>query len=192
MIIGPEPISRIDPYTNKLYFRGLDATELAKKSDYESVLYLLIHGQKPTDSQRTRLIRRMTQLRDLYTEDIQSLDILIDRISELREGHSLNLHDTLLTYVTICPFVVAAQYTKSQSQKMKEPNKKLGYTANFLWMTKGTAHEDRSHDVCRIHVALRRWFAINHSALDHCRGFPTRDKFLWFSVHLGPENVSRR
>jgi len=137
-----EPISSIDPATNKLYFRGLDATELARTTDYESVLYLLIHGELPTDSQRIRLVRRMTQLRDLYTENIHSLEILVDRISEFREGHSLDLHDTLLAYVTLCPFAVTAQYVNSQGREMVEPDKKLGHAANFLWMITGVEHEN--------------------------------------------------
>lgn len=137
-----EPISRIDPYTNKVYFRGLDVPELAQTTDYESVLFLLIHGELPTSSQRTRLIRRMTQLRDLYSKDIQSLDTLIDKLSEFRDGHRLNLHDTLLTYVTLCPFVVAAQAIQSQKQEMMEPDKKFGHAANFLWMVTGIAQEE--------------------------------------------------
>jgi citrate synthase len=147
-----EPISRIDPTVNKLYFRGLDATELAQTSDYESVLYLLIHGELPNDSQRVRLIRRMIKLRDLYSNDIITLERLLDRLSDLRELHRLDLHDTLLTYVTLCPFVIAAQYAQNQNLEFREPDKKLGHAANFLWMIKGTPQLER--DVYDFQTAL--------------------------------------
>lgn len=84
----------------------------------------------------------MTQLRNLNVGGIESLDLLIDRISELREKHRLDLHDTLLAYVTLCPFVVAAQYVKSQFHEREEADRKLDHVANFLWMTKGVIYEE--------------------------------------------------
>jgi citrate synthase len=132
-----EPISRIDPSTNQLYFRGINAIDLARTADFESVLFLLVNGDLPTNSQRKKLIHRMNQLRKLYTDDIQSLNALIYRLASLRKEHNLNLHDTLLTFVTLCPFVVAKQITKAQNLEMEKQDDNLNHSTNFLWMVMG-------------------------------------------------------
>ena len=134
-----EPICRIDPSTNQLYFRGINAIDLARTTDYESVLLLLVHGDFPTNSQRKKLSHRMNQLRDLYTMDILSFETLIDKLPGFRKEHDLNLHDTLLAFVTLCPFVVANQLSKSQSIEMVLPDNKLGHVSNFLRMVRGVS-----------------------------------------------------
>lgn len=132
-----EPISRIDPKSNQLYFRGINAIDLSRSLDYEAVLFLLVNGNTPTQSQRDTLAQKMYQLRKLYTKEIESLDSLIDRLAEYREKLNLNLHDTLLAFVTMSTLVIANRFTKSQSQEMREFNPELGHVAYFLWMTKG-------------------------------------------------------
>ncbi|MGY5865299.1 MAG: citrate/2-methylcitrate synthase [Candidatus Thorarchaeota archaeon] len=137
-----EPISKIDPQTSQLYFRGINAVELAKTTDYESVLFLLVSGNLPTNSQRKKLIRRMNQFRELYSKNILSLELLIDRLSGIREEHSLNLHDVLLAYVSLCPMVVAHQFAQSQNIETETPDEKLSHAANFLGMVRGITQMD--------------------------------------------------
>ena len=132
-----EPISRIDQTTNQLFFRGINAVDLARTTDYESVLFLLVNGDLPTNSQKKKLIHQMNKFRELYTEDILTLELLIDRLSGFRREHNLNLHDTLLTYVSLSPTVVANQFAQSQNMDVKKTDKKLGHAENFLWMIRG-------------------------------------------------------
>ncbi|MFX1603620.1 MAG: citrate/2-methylcitrate synthase, partial [Promethearchaeota archaeon] len=40
-----EPISHIDPDQGILFFRGMNATELAETSRFEDVTFLLLHGR---------------------------------------------------------------------------------------------------------------------------------------------------
>ena len=132
-----EPISRIDPTTNQLFFRGHNATDLAKSSDYESVLHLLVTGSMPTAEQRHNLVTRMIELRGLYNENFHSLDTLVKNLDTLRIENNLNLYDILLTFVTLCPLVVANQFAKSQGRDAEEAHDDLGLAANFLWMVRG-------------------------------------------------------
>ncbi|MHA2077357.1 MAG: citrate/2-methylcitrate synthase [Candidatus Thorarchaeota archaeon] len=132
-----DPISRIDPKTNQLYFREINAVQLAQTTDYESVLYLLVNGTLPTNGQRKKLIHRMIKLRDLYTEDILTLEILISKLPQFREDHGLSKHDTLLSFVTLCPMVIASQTARSLKQEMVEHDSELDHVANFLWMIRG-------------------------------------------------------
>jgi citrate synthase len=132
-----EPISRIDPSINQLFFRGINAAELACTSDFESVLYLLVHGALPNASQHDELIKRIVRLRDLYREDFHSLEILVTNLDAISEDYGLNLYDTLLTFVALCPIVIANQFTKFKGGQAEAPNKDLGHAANFLWMVHG-------------------------------------------------------
>ncbi|MHA2080961.1 MAG: citrate/2-methylcitrate synthase, partial [Candidatus Thorarchaeota archaeon] len=100
-----EPISRIDSSINQLFFRGVNVTYLARTSDFESVLYLLVNGALPNANQRDDLAHRMMELRGLYKEDFQSLDELVQNLDRMKSEYELSLFDTLLTFVTLCPLV---------------------------------------------------------------------------------------
>lgn len=132
-----KPISRIDPTTNQLYFRGISATELASSSDFESVLYLLVHGSLPTIQQREQLVHQMKEFRSFYKKDIQSLNAIVNNLDTLRDKHGLDLYETLLTFVTMCPIVIANQLAKSQDRESEDAQDELGHAANFLWMVRG-------------------------------------------------------
>ncbi|MHA2321617.1 MAG: citrate/2-methylcitrate synthase [Candidatus Thorarchaeota archaeon] len=129
-----EPISRIDSSINQLFFRGVNVTYLARTSDFESVLYLLVNGALPNANQRDDLAHRMMELRGLYKEDFQSLDELVQNLDRMKSEYELSLFDTLLTFVTLCPLVIANQFAVSQGRKAEDPDNELGHAANFLWM----------------------------------------------------------
>ncbi|MFW9808659.1 MAG: citrate/2-methylcitrate synthase [Candidatus Thorarchaeota archaeon] len=131
-----EPISEIDPSTNQLYFRGFNAVELARTTDFESVLFLLVNGNLPTSRQRMDLIQRMKSFRGFYTHDIKSIGNLIDRLGNFRTHSNLDLHDTLLAFVTLCPIIIANQLVHP---KINQQNRELNHAANFLRLAKGTA-----------------------------------------------------
>ena len=136
-VVPMEPISRIDPSINQLFFRGLSATELARTSDFESVLYLLVHGTLPNANQLEDLKKRMVELRGLFKEHFRSLEILVANLDVIKEEHGLNLYETLLTFVTLCPLVIANQFAKTAGGQAEDPNKDLGHATNFLWMVQG-------------------------------------------------------
>jgi citrate synthase len=132
-----KPISRIDPLINQLYFRSINATDLARTHDFESVLYLLVHGALPNHVQREELAHRMIELRSVHKEDFQTLNSLVLNLNSMRDEHGLNLFDTLLAFVALCPIVIANQFMESQGRKAETPHGELGHAANFLWMVRG-------------------------------------------------------
>jgi len=131
-----KPISEIDSSTNYLYFRGINVTELCRGS-YETILHLLVHGRLPTKEEERNLSQRMKELRLLYDRDIASLFDLAGSLERIRKENELNLFDTLLTFVTLAPIVVAFEFGNDQQRRIWSPNNKLGHAANFLWMTRG-------------------------------------------------------
>lgn len=132
-----KPISMIDPSTNQLFFRGINATKLSGNSSFERVLYLLIHGQLPSNQELDAISDRMAEFRIFYNSEVDSLFKLAWNLEEIKEDNKLDLRDTLLTFVSLAPLVVANEYGIAQGKMIKKPKRQLGHAANFLWMTKG-------------------------------------------------------
>ncbi|TFH08077.1 MAG: citrate/2-methylcitrate synthase [Candidatus Thorarchaeota archaeon] len=132
-----EPISRIDSSTNQLFFRGINAIELAKESDYESVLYLLIHGSLPSTKQRDEIVTKMTAFRNLYSKDMDSLQSLAANFDKMKREHSLEWEDSFLAFVSLSAVVAAASLMKTRGLEYQMPNSDLGFAANFLLMSIG-------------------------------------------------------
>lgn len=142
-----EPISRIDSKVNQLYFRGYNAVDLSLTRDFETVLFLLVNGSLPTDIQKKDLIHSMIKHRKLFTGNTLTLEDLIGQIDAFREKQNLDLFDTLLAFVTLCPMVIANELTRSRQNGMSKSDKRLGHVANFLWMVQGTTQmESDIHD----------------------------------------------
>jgi len=131
------PISKIDPSKNQLFFRGMNATELSRSSNFEESLYLLVNGQLPSHEELRTISRRMIELRNLYHEDMDSLFDLAGRMNRIRKENGLTMFDTLLAFVSLAPLVVAYDLGLNQFKKSQSPDKRLGHAANFLWMTRG-------------------------------------------------------
>lgn len=132
-----EPISEIDSSTNQLFFRGINATSLAKESDYESVVYLLIHGTLPSANQRDDIKTRMIEFRDLYSKEMVSIQALARNFDTLKEEKSLDTEDALLAFVSLSAVVTANSFMDSQGLAKVKPNQHLDHAANFLWIING-------------------------------------------------------
>jgi citrate synthase len=136
------PISKIDSTSNQLFFRGFNVAEFSSRHSFEAVLYLLNHGQFPSDEDLGTITKRMIELRSYYDDDVNSLFDLAWNLRHIMEDKKLSLHDTLLTFVAIAPLVVAKEYGQIQNRMIKTPSRKIGHAANFLWMTKGVVPND--------------------------------------------------
>jgi citrate synthase len=134
-----EPISRIDSKTNQLFFRGYNVADFSKRHDFETVLLLLINGHWPSDQELEATTKRMVELREFYNDDISSLYDLAWNLDRIKDDNKLDSHDTVLTFVTLAPLVVANESNSLMNRFVKQPsNRNLGHAANFLWLTKGT------------------------------------------------------
>lgn len=132
-----EPISRIDSTSNQLFFRGVNATALAKDFDYESVVHLLIHGSRPSANQRDEIKDRMIAFRDLYSKEMDSIQSLAKNLDILKKQNSLIMEDALLAFVSLSAVVAANSFVESKSLAKVRANPDLGHAANILWMTSG-------------------------------------------------------
>jgi citrate synthase len=137
-----EPISRIDPITNQLFFRGFNVAELCTSASFESTLYLLLYGRLPTIPECENFSQKIIDLRRYYTEEDLTLDDLSTNLNHLMEDIQLNLQETLLTFVAVSPLVVAKQICEFEKREAAKQNQELGHVANFIWMTKGIQPND--------------------------------------------------
>jgi 2-methylcitrate synthase len=65
VIAGNSSVCTVGRTGNDLHYRGYDIVELAKKSTFEEVAYLLIHGDLPTESQLKDYKKKLKKLRGI-------------------------------------------------------------------------------------------------------------------------------
>ncbi|MHA2310832.1 MAG: citrate/2-methylcitrate synthase [Candidatus Thorarchaeota archaeon] len=159
--MSKEPISRIDSKNGKLYFRGLDATELARGKSFEDVTYLLIYGQLPSERESADFRGKMLNHRSLFQKemplilqeigeypderlykvangidrtDMMGLRPLAKHVSQFSEKYNLNPLDSVLAFVALCPEVLASGWRQLVGKSAVSQKRSLGYSHSFLWM----------------------------------------------------------
>ncbi len=148
-------ITYIDGDAGILRYRGYPIEQLAEKSSFVEVAYLLIYGALPTSSELTDFedrIRRHTLLHeDLklffngFPRDAHPMPVLSSAVSALSTFYqdSLNPFDpeqveiSTVRLLAKLPTIAAYAYKKSVGQPFLYPDNSLGLVENFLRMTFG-------------------------------------------------------
>jgi citrate synthase len=148
-------ITYIDGDEGILRYRGYPIAELAEKSTFVEVSYLLIYGELPSAEQLatfTKRISRHTLLHedlkrffDGFPRDAHPMPVLSSAVSALSTFYqdSLNPRDAeqveLSTYRLLAklPTIAAYAYKKSAGQPFLYPDNSKGLVENFLRMTFG-------------------------------------------------------
>jgi citrate synthase len=148
-------IAYIDGDAGILRYRGYPIEQLAEKSTFIEVSYLLIYGELPTEAQLadfTEKIQRHTLLHeDLkaffsgFPRDAHPMPVLSSAVSALSTFYqdSLNPFDepnvelSTIRLLAKLPTLAAYAYKKSVGQPLLYPDNSLGLVENFLRMTFG-------------------------------------------------------
>ncbi|WP_447943697.1 bifunctional 2-methylcitrate synthase/citrate synthase [Microbacterium aurum] len=154
-------VSKVNPETNSLLYRGYPVHELAATQPAEAVAYLLWNGELPTDDQLADLRRTERQHRaladdvkaviDLTPLDAHPMDEIRSVVSVLGArdlagtGSVLdaggtpeeNLQRSIRLFAAL-PAIVAYGQRRRRGEELIAPRDDLDYAANFLWMTFGT------------------------------------------------------
>jgi citrate synthase len=148
-------ITYIDGDEGILRYRGYPIDQLAAKSSFVEVAYLLIYGALPSAGQLSEfeeLIRRHTLLHeDLkrffegFPRDAHPMPVLSSAVSALSTFYQDSLNPFDATQVEIStvrllaklPTIAAYAYKKSVGQPFLYPDNSLGLVENFLRMTFG-------------------------------------------------------
>lgn len=177
-------ISRVNPLTNSLLYRGYPVQELAAEKTFEEVAYLLWHGELPTPSQlrefcaAERRLRRLDEstLRVLAAlpVDAHPMDFVRTALSQIATLDT-TLKDTeswarpaddmrrALWLYAVLPTVVAWVQRRRNGLQAVEPRADLDYANNFLWMSFGRLPTAAELDVFRVSLVLYAEHSFNAS-----------------------------
>ena len=155
-------ITYIDGDAGILRYRGYPIDELAEKSSFLEVSYLLIYGELPTPEELTRFtddIRHHTLLHeemrrffDGFPRDAHPMAVLSSGVSAISTFYQdsldpfdpVHVHMSAIRLMAKLPTIASYAYKKSVGQPFLYPDNRLDYVHNFLRMTFGfpsTAYE---------------------------------------------------
>jgi citrate synthase len=145
-------ITFIDGDKGILRYRGYPIEQLAEKSSYLEVAYLILYGELPTQSQLDVWTKEITHhtlihenIKDLYTGfsyDAHPMGMLISSVAALSTFYpeARNVDDAanrdlqIKRLVAKVPTLAAFAYRHSVGFPFNYPDNDLGYTGNFLNM----------------------------------------------------------
>lgn len=157
-------ITYIDGEKGILRYRGYPIEQLAERSTYLEVAYLLIYGSLPNESQLTDFKSRITmhtllhedlrRLFDGFPRNAHPMPVLSSAVSALSTFYEDSLDPMDENQVEIStirllaklPTIAAYAYKKSVGQPYLYPQNALDYVHNFLRMTFGVPAEDYEVD----------------------------------------------
>ncbi|MBI5158183.1 MAG: citrate synthase [Acidimicrobiia bacterium] len=145
-------VSFVDGTAGELRYRGYPIEQLAAKSTFLEVAYLLFHGEMPTPEQlktytasithHTLLNEEMKRLFDAFPKSAHPMAILASATNAMatfypdfhnpRDPYAVE--QSALRLVAKLPTVAALAYKKSIGQPYIYPRNDLDYAANFLHM----------------------------------------------------------
>ena len=153
-------ITYIDGDEGVLLYRGYSIDELAEKSDFMEVCYLLLYGELPKRTEKEAFVRDITyhtmiheQLNHFFNgfrRDAHPMAIMVGVAGALSAFYhdSTDIRDTrqrlIASYRMIAkmPTIAAMAYKYSIGQPFVYPRNDLSYAENFLYMMFGVPCEE--------------------------------------------------
>lgn len=155
VVAGTSDICFIDGKEGRLVYRGYNAVDLAEQTSFEEVVYLLWHGDLPTQAEYTKFAALLADHRELaepVKAMLTSLPVTTLPMDALRTAVSLaGIYDpdgadmsTEANYrkavrlVAQMPTMVAYFERHRRGQPLVAPKAQLPLAENFLYMLHGT------------------------------------------------------
>jgi citrate synthase/2-methylcitrate synthase len=162
VVVDVTAISKVNPDTNSLLYRGYPVQQLAERCTAEEVAYLLWHGELPSPEQLAEfetLERSLRHLNPTVKDAMDALPLSAHPMDVVRTAVSvlgaldesltidstwidgdLTLERSIRMWAQL-PSIVAYAQRRLREQELVEPRDDLGYSANFLHMTFGEVPE---------------------------------------------------
>jgi len=153
-------ITFIDGDAGLLYYRGYPIEQLAEKSDFLEVCYLLLNGELPNAAQKAEfsgLITKHTMVHDQlarffngFRRDAHPMAVMVGVVGALSAFYhdSLDINNPQHREISAhrllakVPTLAAMAYKYNVGEPFMYPKNKFGYVENFLYMMFGTPTED--------------------------------------------------
>ena len=172
--------SFIDGQEGKLLYRGYNIHDLAEKSTFEEVIYLLFYGSLPTRQQLQDFDAILKENRRIPDDLIQVLDLIKDShpMDALRTGISAlsafdpdvkdnSVEATIRKGIRLSamgPTIVAAHHRLRQGLEPVAPNPDLNHAGNFLYMLFNEMPDDETVNLLDVDFILHAEHGANASA----------------------------
>lgn len=180
VVVDATAVSKVNPETNSLLYRGYPVQELAASKSFEEVAWLLWHGELPTEAQLagfTSSERAQRALDANVKRVIDELPLTAHPMDVVRTAVSVigasdpNTDDSspegnLAKSVTLfakLPAIVSYDQRRRRGEGVIEPRADLDYSANFLWMSFGEIPDDIVVDAFRVSLILYAEHSFNAS-----------------------------
>jgi 2-methylcitrate synthase/citrate synthase II len=173
-------ISKVNPESNSLLYRGYPVQELAATKSFEEVAWLLWKGELPTASELASFEQQERSMRALdpaVKRVIDELPLTAHPMDVCRTAVSVigamdptaddsspaaNLAKSIRLFAKL-PAVVAYDQRRRHQLALIDPRVDLDYSSNFLWMTFGEVPEAQVVDAFRISLILYAEHSFNAS-----------------------------
>ena len=184
VVVDHTAVSKVNPETNSLLYRGYPVQELAAQCTFEEVAYLLWHGELPTDAELAAfetLERAHRRLDPIVKDAIDALPLSAHPMDVVRTAVSvigaldeslttdrtwidldLTLERSIRLFAQL-PAIVAYTQRRLRDERLVEPRDDLGYSANFLHMTFGEVPEKVVVDAFDVSMILYAEHSFNAS-----------------------------
>src|SRR5699024_8871156 len=144
-------VSKVNPDTNSLLYRGYPVQELAEQKSFEEVALLLWNGELPSQAELGAFIKLERANRtldpavkaaiDQLPKDTHPMDVAPTAVSVIGARHadaenadsSVELRKAKELFAAF-PAVVAYDQRSRRDLDIVEPREDLDYSQNFLWM----------------------------------------------------------
>jgi 2-methylcitrate synthase len=173
-------ISKVNPESNSLLYRGYPVQELAAAKSFEEVALLLWTGELPSEEELTvfeaferanrALDANVKAAIDLLPLDCHPMDVGRTAVSVLGANHALaedsspeaELEKAKSLFAHF-PAVVAYDQRRRRSLAPVAPRDDLDYSQNFLWMAFGEEAAPEVVDAFRVSMVLYAEHSFNAS-----------------------------
>jgi citrate synthase len=153
-------ITYIDGDIGELMYRGYPIEQLAEKSDFPEVCYLLLYGELPTSEQKktfvnaithhTMVHEQLTRFFQGFRRDAHPMAVMCGVVGALSAFYhdSTDISDPHQRMVAShrliakMPTIAAMAYKYTLGQPFMYPKNELDYAENFLYMTFGVPCEE--------------------------------------------------
>ncbi len=153
-------ITYIDGDAGLLYYRGYPIEQLAEKSSFLEVCYLLLNGELPNDEQRTKFVKRVTEHTMVHEQlvrffsgfrrDAHPMAVMVGVVGALSAFYhdSLDIKDpehrdiSAMRLIAKVPTIAAMAHKYYTGAPFMYPKNKFSYVENFLYMMFATPADE--------------------------------------------------
>jgi len=171
-------ITFIDGDVGLLYYRGYPIEQLAEKSDFLEVCFLLLNGELPSAQQKLEFDQTVTmhtmvhdQLARFYNgfrRDAHPMAVMVGVVGALSAFYhdSLDINNpehreiSAMRLIAKVPTIAAMAYKYNTGEPFMYPKNSFGYVENFMYMMFGTPCEDYMPNPVLVR-ALERIFILH-------------------------------